>query len=284
MIRQQISLDIKRLVVIVSLCMTATTLPTYAQAQNQYAVATVEDEQGRVLDDWIVHNSAILIKLNPQQSDSAQSQNQLNTAPQFQVFIGDHDVSSLFSFNGNQLAFKGDLPLPHGENALEVKQFIDGEWLSIGSNTLRVLSSAGFKVATWQPRLEVSINSQLDEQTSGDQVASDNPRFTDVTSSFGLSSDHQNDQLSIQSNFNLLSVSNRQQAVQFSTEGNQAAKLDLTDYAINIKNGNHQIVLGHTSYGSNSLLIDNLSRRGIKWRYQNESSLSISDRDGPCRT
>ncbi|MCF6194414.1 MAG: hypothetical protein L3J46_08810, partial [Kangiellaceae bacterium] len=48
------------------------------------------------------------------------------------------------------------------------------------------------------------------------------------------------------------------------------------DYSASFASGNHQVVIGHTSFGSNSLLIDGLSRRGISWQYKNENELTFN--------
>ena len=102
------------------------------------------------------------------------------------------------------------------------------------------------------------------------------PTFTDLTTSVGLSSHHENDDFSVSSNFNALAVSNREQAIQFAQKNQRASKIDLADYQVSVKTGNHQVTLGHASFGNNPLLIDGISRRGLSWQFSNESALSFN--------
>ncbi len=261
----------KLLYLLISSCLANSQLST---AQKQYSVAEIQDKNGEQITDWISNNQALSITLSTQ--NQLDNNEQFQLAAQFQVLIGDNDVTSLFSLQKDKLVFNGGIPLPPGENEITVNQLIDSVWQPIGSSSLQIKTSSGFKQAQWTPRLEININSQLDEKVSGDATPSEKPRFSNVTSNIGLSSHHENDNYSIDSSINLLSVSDRQQAIQFGNKQQNARKVDLSDYQVAIKKGNHMITLGHTSYGSNSLLIDNLSRRGISWQYQNDDELSFS--------
>lgn len=256
-----------------------------ASGQSLFLAEQLLDKNGSPISDWVENNQAITITL----IDSDQSNN-LTKSPliknsvmnishnneEFQIILGDSDISSLFSYQNNQLIYHGGIPLPAGENELLVSQLVNGNWQSIGQFPLSIMTSTGFKQAEWTPRLDLNINSQLAEKVSGDATESERPTYSDVTASFGLSGLHQNDDLSIETNINLLSVSNRQQAIQYGTQLEQASKLDVSDYSVAVQKGNHRIIVGHTSYGSNPLLIDNLSRRGVSWQYQNEDELTFN--------
>lgn len=248
-------------------------------AQQLYLLDQLTDIDGQPISDWIEHNQSLFIELrrtdNARVTTDSSGRIEIQN-DQFQVILGDTDITSLFSFQKENLFFSGGIPLPAGENTLVVSQFIGNEWIEIGTSQLSVMTSSGFKQAEWTKTLEVNINSQLDEKTSGDAVVSDRPRYSDVTANIGLASHHQNDNLTIDSHINLLSVSNRQQAVQFGNKLNKANKLDVTDYSTSIVSGNNLVTIGNTSFGSNSLLIDGLSRRGISWQYQNENELTFN--------
>jgi len=251
-----------------------------------FEVKKLINSKGLPMQDWIANNEAFTIQLKRvSETKHSDSNGDFNQSPllssatattKFQVLLGNSDISSLFEFNNQQLVFAGGIPLPAGENIIKVNQRIEEQWLPVGESSLQILSSGGFKQAHWTPRLELNINSQLDEHVSGDAEESDKPTYTEITASLGLSSHHQSDDLAIDSNFNLFAVSNREQAIQFGGRSNQANKLDVADYSVNLTKGNHQLVVGHTSYGDNALVIDNLSRRGISWQYQNESELSFN--------
>ena len=255
-------------------------------ASSQFELTSVVDEKGRVIEGWVDNNQPFTLRLKQSNNPALDSANgeqrspilkpQITRINEFRINLGDTDISSLFEFQNNRLTKKAEIPLPHGEHLLTIKQKWNNQWITIGEANLSILSSAGFKQAAWTPRLELNINSQLDEQVTGDATPSNKPTFTELTASIGLSSHHQNDDLTIESNFNLFAVSNREQAIQFSNKSRNATKLDLSDYSISINKGDHQIVIGHTSYGNNSLLIDGLSRRGVSWHFQNEDQLAFN--------
>lgn len=254
----------------------------------QFELTKLTTATGELIDDWIANDQAFTILLTTnktiQISKSALTDHQKNQSPtissqyhpKFQVLLGDTDISSLIEYRQQNLYFPGGLPLPPGEHHLAVSQLINNNWQPIGSYELRILSSGGFQQAEWQPRLDLNINSQLDEKVSGDSSESERPHYTDVDASIGLTSHHQINDFSIDTALNLIAVSNREQALQFNSKSTQAKKLDVTDYNLSFAKGNHQINVGHTSYGNNSLLIDNLSRRGISWQYQDEQQFALS--------
>ena len=251
-------------------------------SQPLFVAGELTDHNNQPLAEWIKYDQPLKISLassglgrkTPLKRISHFSNSDL--VDKFQVFLGDSDISSLFDYSNNQLIFSGGVSLPPGENSLTINQNHLGEWKEIGSFSLKVKTPQGFQQAEWNPRLEINIESQLDEKVSGDTSPSDRPHYSDVTSNISLSTRHQNDRYSIESNFNLLSVSNREQAIQYGNKLEEARKLDLSDYSVAIKHGNHLITLGHTSYGSNPLLIDGLSRRGISWNYTNTNDTRYS--------
>ncbi len=274
-----------------AVCQVLATQAAYAQASehanSRFELSQLVKPDGSQIDDWITNSQAFVISLTAvNQSTSAADQNNqtadasssydIKVKPRFQVLLGETDISGLIEYQTGKLVFAGGMPLPAGEHQISVSQLQNKQWQEIGTAELKVLSSAGFKQAEWNSRLDLNINSQLDEKVSGEATESERPHFTDVDAAIGLSSRHQSDDFSIESNLNLLAVSNREQAIQFFDKQNQARKLDVADYQIILAKGNHQLNVGHTSYGNNSLLIDNLSRRGVSWQYQNENQFSLS--------
>lgn len=221
------------------------------------------------VSEWLRNNEAFIIQLTPAGEHSEPSLT-------FQVFAGDTDLSALFDYQDQQLVFSGAIPLPPGEMELAVYQYYQDDWQFVGSAPLKVMSVNGVKKAEWDTSLSVTVASQLDEQVSGDATPSERARFSDVTAALGITSEHEVHDTRITSQFNLLSVSNRQQAIQFGNRLNDASKLDISDYLVAVENGGHQVQLGHTSYGNNSLVVDGLSRRGVSWAYRNEDNMELN--------
>ncbi|PCJ50566.1 MAG: hypothetical protein COA74_01960 [Gammaproteobacteria bacterium] len=249
-----------------------------AQAEPVFQLDKISDLEGNTLDEWVAHNQPLIIRLSIEQliGREQNSINELKIVPQFLIMLGNSDITDLFEFTNNRLVFPGGLALPPGENQLRISQLTKGQWIEIATHPLNVMTSAGFKQAEWTPSLNLNINSQLDEQVSGDNLGSQRPTYSDVTASIGLAGHHKNDDFSIDTNINLLAVSNRQQAIQYSNKLNQARKWDVSNYSVKFKSGNNRIIVGHTSYGNNPLLISNLSRRGVSWQYQNENQLTFN--------
>ena len=250
-----------------------TTAIKSAVLSSSYDGIQLVDSELNPITDWVTNNQGFIIQLigaeqSPQISEVS--------AQEFQIFADETDITALFEYRNHQLIFSGGTSIPPGELSIEVFQ-ADGEnWISIGRETIKLMTASGVKRAEWNTSLSVTVDSQLDERVSGDATPSERPTYSDVTSALGITTDHEINDTTINSQFNLLSVSNRQQAIQFGQRFEQAAKLDLSDYQVNIKQGNHDIVLGHTSYGSNSLIVDNLSRRGLSWIYRDDDELEFN--------
>ncbi|TQV74939.1 hypothetical protein FLL45_08245 [Aliikangiella marina] len=246
------------------------------KANSTYQLNRIVDDLGNEIPEWIEHNRAFTIMLDVQDDLENTQQENFKITPQFEVMLGDHDVSSMFIYKNGQLQYLGRTPLPHGEHLLQISFKSTDSIIFVGEASLNILSPSGFKQASWTPRLELNVNSQLDESELGDSPPSEDPRFTQANANFGITSHHENDQLAVSSSFNFFATTEQEEAVQFASKANNADKIDLTDYQVDVSLGNHQLSLGHTSYGSNPLLIDSLSRRGVSWSYENESSLSFS--------
>ena len=149
-----------------------------AEASKGFTFDGIVDEKGKPVSRWLEHNEAFAIVLSDQlQPNSASKINRYKTDAQFQILIGETEVTSLFEWRKNHLSFSGDAPLPSGESELVINQLVGSEWVNIGSTSIQILTSAGFKQASWTPRLELSINSQLDESPRGDSTESQKTNF-----------------------------------------------------------------------------------------------------------
>lgn len=79
----------------------------------------------------------------------------------------------------------------------------------------------------------------------------------------------------LRSGWNLVGTTVQGQALRFATRGEQAPKVDLTDYLIELERGGTQLALGHVSYGDQPLLLAGLSHRGLLYRQKLSERLDL---------
>ncbi len=195
------------------------------------------------------------------------------------VIIGATDVTSLLLVGSNNLLRLDSrvFSLPRGES--EVVLYLvngTGEWREISRQLLQVHMPGGFESSEFNPQLNLTNKGQLDENTFGDAVKSDRQRFQDIAAQIGFTSRHTRGDLELRSSLNLLGTSVREEALRFGEKGQNAPKLDLSDYLIEVDKGNARLAVGHISYGNNSLLISNVANRGIIARYALGGRMDIS--------
>lgn len=106
--------------------------------------------------------------------------------------------------------------------------------------------------------------------------------YADLTSQVALNYNEAmaNGQLSAQGN--LVGSSYRSEAVRFANSGNSADKLDLASYDIQWKNEKLRFSLGHISTGSNPLLANGISNRGLGmvWQLNETWDVGVSTQSG----
>lgn len=176
-------------------------------------------------------------------------------------FIGDTDVTSFFSRESDSIYSYDalELPLPSGKSTLTV--YADSN--EVGSTELQVLSKSGFSISKVTPAVEINFNSKLSDSRSGDSPPPDRTTYNDIDSSIRFESEHEKNGLSVKSSSNILSTSNREAALRFGERGEDAPKIDLSEYIVTAVKNKTRVQLGHISQGNHPLLVDNLSNRGL---------------------
>ncbi len=219
-------------------------------------------------DDWITPDTRISFTLS---GESDLSQNGIA------ILLGAIDVSALFQQRPNgEFQYRGAMDLPSGVQRLQVFKVDGNRWSEIGQTTLRVLTPPGFESTALQPRLNFSVDSLVVEGHSEDAEAPENPHYTNLSMSAGLSYEGRRGDTSVQSNINLVGSSDREQALRYSERGEDAAKVDMSDYLVAVNKGNGRFTLGHSSFGQNPLLISSISNRGVTFRQQLSDNFDFS--------
>ncbi|MEN8132268.1 MAG: hypothetical protein ABFS45_19240, partial [Pseudomonadota bacterium] len=67
-----------------------------------------------------------------------------------------------------------------------------------------------------------------------------------------------------------------EEALQFDSKGDEANKVDLADYLVEVEKGGTAFSVGHLEYGTNPLMLDNLDHRGVALRQAFGSRFDLS--------
>ncbi|WP_460233051.1 TonB-dependent receptor [Aurantivibrio plasticivorans] len=187
-------------------------------------------------------------------------------AERLAFFIGGRDVTALIRQEALDefLYPSSDLPLPKGEQSLLVYAITqDGQWQVIAELPLNVLTRGGFETAEVRVTGDVTESSQFSSRAKGDAQPTDPDTYHHLSGNFGVSTRHTRADWEIRSNANIVSTSEREQALRFNELDNEAPKTDLSDYLVEVQKNNTLLAVGHVSYGNNPLLVSGISNRGV---------------------
>jgi len=225
------------------------------RAAAQEAAQAPSVAPGFAVGEWLSSDLAIELLVSPPLDPAAGS---------LAVFLGETDLTSLFEATSEKLAYRSTAPrLPAGESELVV-HFItpDDHWQEIARFPIRVRTRGGFEKATFDPKLDLGNEGQVAEDHSPDENRPPRETFQDVTANTGFTTVHVRTGWTVQSQFNVMGVSHREKALRFGERGEDAPKLDLSDYRVEVEKGIARASLGHVSFGGNRHLINSFGSRG----------------------
>jgi hypothetical protein len=230
---------------------------------------------------------------------------------QIAVLLGSTDITSQVEIEGNELVYRSSLiPLTVGTQTLTVYQKSPDRWQPLatfsisvepgsdrattsGSTTTEPPSPAATPPADtpppatatppatanpFTPKLAVNVKSQALENRSPDAGSSQRPTFFDINFTGGMSSEHQIDKINIKTKFTIVGTTFQPEALRFSELQVAASQIDLSEYAIELNDGNNQFAIGHQCFGNNPFLLNNLCSRGLsaKVKLNDFSDLSLA--------
>jgi hypothetical protein len=134
------------------------------------------------------------------------------------------------------------------------------------------------KVSLFTPKLAVNVKSQILENRSSDAGASARPTFFDIDFNGGLSTENQIDKINLKTKFTIVGTTFQPEALRFGELQTGASLIDLSEYAIELNDGNNQFAIGHLCVGNHPFLISNLCSRGLsaKVKLNEFSDLSLA--------
>ncbi len=200
-------------------------------------------------------------------------------------FIGTTDISALVTMRSpGEFNYRASiLPLPQGEQFLRVFLVHDSnQWMELATAPIRVLSQAGFEQSEVTPRFDVNSQATQTEQSFDPNLDAQKESAKSLSLQGGVSTRHQRGDLEIRSNWNIVGSSEQQQALRFFSKANDAPKVDLSDYLVEVDKGQTSFQLGHVTYGNNPLLMNGVANRGITgtWRPSENFDMSLSLQNG----
>jgi len=114
------------------------------------------------------------------------------------------------------------------------------------------------------PSLNLGLKSQPAQSTfPSSNTPAERATFADVTMQASLKNDAKYGIFTSQSSVDFAGSSFEQEALRFSTLGNEAPNIDLASYLIQVQTGPVKYQVGHFGFGSHRHLINNFSSRGF---------------------
>ena len=180
------------------------------------------------------------------------------------VFVGTTDLTALFESVGSTLVFRSNgVDLPSGESELKLFLVVGTSWKELSKLPIRVLTPRGFETARFDPKLELRNAGQLAEGHSGSATASIRPRYQTIAGTASLQTAHTRDGFSLTSDTHVLGANEGKDALRFAEKGDEASRIDLSDYAVRYERPGTVLSLGQVSTGVNRHLINAFASRGV---------------------
>lgn len=192
------------------------------------------------------------------------------------ILIGRADVTSLFTPADLSLRYdSATFPLPAGESRVLVYLVApDDEWKLIAELLLRVATQPArsarsepvrrrFDRLDFAPAINLGLKSQFAETHFPVASRPERPRFSDATIQGGIRTELARGGFRMESRFNLVGSSFRNDALRFAALGDGAPKVDLADHLTQIEIGGLRFNSGHSTFGAHRHLISNFASRGL---------------------
>ena len=180
------------------------------------------------------------------------------------LMIGTLDVSALVERTATTVTYRPrGIRLPSGEHEVVLYLVTDRAWNAIGRAPIKVLAQGGFTSAATTPSAALNMKGQLAEGHSGQAPEPERPTYQDFTLTGGLQSAHVRGGWTLRTQSNYLGASRREEALRYGLLQDNAPRIDLSDYAVQLERGRVAFGLGHVSTGGNRHLMNAFASRGV---------------------
>ena len=200
------------------------------------------------------------------------------------IFVDETDVTELFLSDVQKRQYGGDtLPLPSGQHELIVSLVSpEGVWREVARLPIKVRTRRGLEKATTAPTLDISNKGQVGE---GHRPLSNQPErstYQDATIQAAINSEHERGAFALRAQGRVVGVSYVNEALRFGQKGENAPRIDLSDYRIDVQRGGVVLSIGSVAYGGLRHLVNSFSSRGamLTWKLGRGADFQIAALNG----
>ena len=206
------------------------------------------------------------------------------------VLIGQTDLTTLFAAEELSMRYSSTaLPLPDGQTEVAVYLVApDDEWKLIASFPLRVArrlaappeSSGvgqapandaqtevkrrfGFDKFEIAPSINLGLKSQFAETRFPEVNRPDLQPSSGATIQGSLKTEMTRNSFQMQSQYDIVGSSARNETLRFASLGEGAPKVDLANYQAQLQQGSRKFIAGHSTFGAHRHLVNNFASRGL---------------------
>ena len=179
------------------------------------------------------------------------------------LVVGGVDVTALAERTASGIVYRpGLVELPAGSTDVVLYRRDSGRWTELRRLTAIIRQAADSGRLSADKSATVGNNGQLVQRQSATFPASGRRTFQDFTLNAGLRSNVRGSGWALGTQSNYMGVTRREQALRFSTRGQRAPMLDLSDYAVSLDASALNASLGHVSFGDSRHLANSFAARG----------------------
>ncbi|MGE0129927.1 MAG: hypothetical protein AB7U82_17735 [Blastocatellales bacterium] len=133
----------------------------------------------------------------------------------------------------------------------------------------------GFEKFDMAPQLNIGFKSQFAETHFPDSNRSDRPTFADAAINGTWRSEMGRGAFNMQSNYEIVGSSFRNEALRFGDLQDRAPRIDLSSYLMQFQHGSRKFIVGHSSFGAHRHLINSFSSRGLTFTMPVNSRVDV---------
>ena len=188
----------------------------------------------------------------------------LTPGEHLELVAGTTDVSDLCTVHGDTLVYQPRaVSLPPGPLSVTLSLITQGTWEQVATFSVNVLTATALEKASIIPSLSIANKGQPAEDHFPDGIAGGRGTFQELNGQFGMKIEAERVGFQAGLGFNFVGVSYRQEALRFAEKNEDAAKIDLSSYLLDLRTGGGALLLGHFMHGRERHLLNGFTSRGI---------------------
>jgi len=198
------------------------------------------------------------------------------------LVVGGVDVTAVSERTASRIVYRpGAIEQPAGATDIVLYLRSGSRWTELRRITAIVRQAAQGSQSSAEKSATLGDNGQLVQHQSAAFPPSGRRTFQDFTLHAGLHSSQRVGLFALSTQSNYIGVTRREQALEFSTRGQRAPMVDLSDYLASLDAGPMNASLGHVTFGDSRQLASSFVARGTTLSLQHEgTSVRIAAMNG----